>query len=264
MTPKTFIIGNRNGVMWVKFNRPEKLNALTFEVYEELKQFFLKLRDDNESKIIVITGQGRGFCSGGDINEIIAELVKMNPKQHWDFTKITCDVIGNIRTLRKPVIAAINGAATGAGACIALACDIRIASDQAKFAFLFPKVGLSGADMGACYLLPKVVGLGKATELLMTGDIIDSQEAYRIGLVNKVVPSAELERTATEFANKLLKGPHFSLCMTKDMLNQELPMGIDQALAVEASIQALCMEHKDFIEAYNAFKEKREPRFNQT
>jgi enoyl-CoA hydratase/carnithine racemase len=238
--------------------RPDKLNALTFEVYRELTDFFAA---PQEARVIVITGEGRGFCSGGDVNEIIGPLLKMNSEQLLQFTKMTCDLIKNIRTCRRPVVAAVNGTCAGAGAVIASACDIRYASDKAKFAFLFTKVGLSGADMGAAYLLPRIVGFGRASELLMTGAFIDAAEAYRIGLVNAVVPHDRLQDEVRRLAVSLSKGPALGLSVTKEMLNRELHAALEQALEWEADVQARCMQTPDFKEAFQAFVEKREPRF---
>ncbi len=178
-----------------------------------------------------------------------------------EFTRMTCELVHNIRTLPKPVIASLNGTTAGAGACIALASDIRLASEDAKIAFLFVKVGLSGADMGAAYLLPRVVGLAKATELLYTGDFITAAEAERIGLYNRVVAPAELANATREFALRLARGPVFALAKTKEMLNRELDMNLETALECEAQAQAICMQHPDYREAYEAFVAKREPKF---
>lgn len=262
MKPGSFLTENRGGVVWLRLNRPERLNAITFEVYRELRDYFAFLQGDSDCHVVVLTGSGKGFCSGGDVMDIIGELVKMSGHQFYEFTKMTCDVIGNIRLLKKPVIAAVNGVAAGAGACLALACDIRICSENAKFAFLFPKVGLSGADMGAAFLLPRVVGLGRAAELLLTGDMIDSAEAYRIGLANKVVKPEELEKTVSDLAERIKNGPRFAHSMTKDALNKEFSMTLEQALEFEAQTQAICMAHPDFTEAYRAYAEKRPPKFN--
>ncbi|HEX2268824.1 MAG TPA: enoyl-CoA hydratase-related protein, partial [Pyrinomonadaceae bacterium] len=178
-----------------------------------------------------------------------------------EFTRMTCELVRNIRTLPKPVIASLNGTTAGAGACIALASDIRLASEEAKIAFLFVKVGLSGADMGAAYLLPRVVGLAKATELLYTGDFISAAEAERLGLYNRVVAPAELANTTREFALRLARGPAFALAKTKEMLNRELDMNLETALECEAQAQAICMQHPDYREAYEAFVAKRDPKF---
>lgn len=249
------------GVATITLNRPERLNALTFEVYRELTNIFAALRNDPDVRVVVITGAGRAFCSGGDVHDIIGELFSRDMEGLLEFTRMTCELIHNIRVLPKPVIASLNGTTAGAGACIALASDIRIASDEAKIAFLFVKVGLSGADMGAAYLLPRVVGLAKATELLYTGDFISAQEAERIGLYNRVVPIEKLAATTLELAGRLAQGPAFALAKTKEMLNRELNMNLDAALECEAQAQAICMQHPDYRAAYEAFINKRSANF---
>jgi enoyl-CoA hydratase/carnithine racemase len=249
------------GVATLTLNRPERLNALTFEVYRELSDTFRALRDEDDVRVVVITGAGRAFCSGGDVHDIIGELFSRNVEGLLEFTRMTCELVSNIRMLPKPVIASLNGTTAGAGACIALASDIRIASEAAKIAFLFVKVGLSGADMGAAYLLPRVVGLAKATELLYTGDFITAHEAERIGLYNLVVSSEALESATNELAVRLAKGPSFALAKTKEMLNRELDMNLETALECEAQAQAICMQHSDYREAYEAFVAKRVPHF---
>jgi enoyl-CoA hydratase/carnithine racemase len=260
--PRSFLYEkNDNGVATITLNRPERLNALTFEVYRELTDTFAALQDDSNSRVVVITGTGRAFCSGGDVHDIIGELFSRDMEGLLEFTRMTCELVENIRKLRKPVIASLNGTTAGAGACIALASDIRIASDEAKIAFLFVKVGLSGADMGAAYLLPRVVGLAKATELLYTGDFISAHEAERIGLYNRVVAGDKLAETTRELAEGLARGPAFALEKTKEMLNRELHMNLEAALECEAQAQAICMQHPDYREAYEAFVAKREPRF---
>ena len=250
-----------SGVATITLNRPERLNALTFEVYRELTDTFAALRAESDVRVVVITGSGRAFCSGGDVHDIIGELFSRNIEGLLEFTRMTCNLIGNIRELPKPVIASLNGTTAGAGACIALASDIRIASDEAKIAFLFVKVGLSGADMGAAHLLPRVVGLAKATELLFTGDFISAPEAERIGLYNKVVPAAELASITQKIAERLAQGPSFALAKTKEMLNREIDMNLSAALECEAQAQAICMQHPDYREAYEAFVGKRAPKF---
>ncbi len=249
------------GVATITLNRPDRLNALTFEVYRELTDTFADLRTENDVRVVVINGAGRAFCSGGDVHDIIGELFARDMEGLLEFTRMTCELVRNIRLLRKPVIASLNGTTAGAGACIALASDIRIAAEEAKIAFLFVKVGLSGADMGAAYLLPRVVGLAKATELLYTGDFISAQEAERIGLYNRVVPAAQLAATTREFAERLARGPAFALAKTKEMLDREAHMSLDAALESEAQAQAICMQHPDYREAYEAFVNKREARF---
>jgi enoyl-CoA hydratase/carnithine racemase len=260
--PKTFNYKlSESGVATITLNRPDRLNALTFEVYRELTDAFAQLRNEADVRVVVITGSGRGFCSGGDVHDIIGELFSETMEGLLKFTALTCELIKNIRLLPAPVIASLNGITAGAGACIALASDLRIASEEAKIAFLFVKVGLSGADMGAAYLLPRVVGLTKATELLFTGDFISAREAERIGLYNRVVPGSELTTVTEEIAERLAKGPAFAIAKTKEMLNRELNMSLEAALECEAQAQAICMQHPDYREAYEAFVGKREPKF---
>jgi enoyl-CoA hydratase/carnithine racemase len=263
-TPSSFIYEKTvSGIVTITLNRPERLNALTFEVYRELTDTFATLRDQEDVRVVVITGAGRAFCSGGDVKDIIGELFSRDVEGLLEFTRMTCELVRNIRLLPKPVIASLNGTTAGAGACIALASDIRIATEDARIAFLFVKVGLSGADMGAAYLLPRVVGLAKATELLYTGDFISAHEAERIGLYNQVVPStAELATATNTLAERLAKGPGFALAKTKEMLNRELNMNLEAALECEAQAQAICMQHPDYREAYEAFVAKREPNFD--
>jgi enoyl-CoA hydratase/carnithine racemase len=260
-SPKSFLFEIQNGIATIQLNRPDRLNALTFEVYRELTDTFFELRQADEVSVVVITGAGRAFCSGGDVHDIIGELFSRDMEGLLDFTRMTCELIRNIRLLPKPVIASLNGTTAGAGACIALASDIRIASSDAKIAFLFVKVGLSGADMGAAFLLPRVVGLAKATELLYTGDFISAEEAHRIGLYNQVVPSPELKTATADIAQRLAQGPGFAIAKTKEMLNREMFMNLDQALEAEAQAQAICMQHPDYREAYEAFVQKRKPNF---
>jgi enoyl-CoA hydratase/carnithine racemase len=215
ISPKSFLYEQQNGIATITLNRPERLNAITFEVYQELTDFFARLGDEKEVRVVVITGAGRAFCSGGDVRDIIGELQGRDAAGLLQFTRLTCQLIHNMRRLPKPVIASINGTTAGAGACIVLASDIRIAAEEAKIAFIFVKVGLAGTDMGATYLLPRVVGLSKATELLMTGDFISAQEAAAIGLYNRVVPREQLESVTEEFAQQLARGPALGLAKTK-------------------------------------------------
>ena len=259
--PKCFLYELQEGVATITLNRPERLNALTFEVYRELTDTFAALRNQSDVRVIVITGTGRAFCSGGDVHDIIGELFTRDMEGLLEFTRMTCELINNMRSLPQPIIAKLNGTTAGAGACIALAADIRIASDAAKIAFLFVKVGLSGADMGAAYLLPRFVGLAKATELLYTGDFISAHEAERIGLYNQVVAPEMLDTACAGFAQRLAAGPAFALAKTKEMLNRELHMNLHSALECEAQAQAICMQHPDYREAYEAFVAKRPAKF---
>lgn len=257
----SFLYEQTDGVGTITLNRPDRLNALTFEVYRELTDTFAALRDEADVRAVVITGAGRAFCSGGDVHDIIGELFERDMEGLLEFTRMTCELVANIRALRKPVIASLNGTTAGAGACIALASDIRVAAEEAKIAFLFVKVGLSGADMGAAYLLPRVVGLSKATELLYTGDFISAHEAERIGLYNRVVPGDQLASATQELAERLARGPAFALAKTKELLDREAHMNLETALECEAQAQAICMQHPDYREAYEAFVAKRQPKF---
>lgn len=260
--PRSFLYEqSEQGIATITLNRPDRLNALTFEVYRELTDLFAALRAEPDVRVVVITGAGRAFCSGGDVHDIIGELFSRDMEGLLEFTRMTCELIRNIRALPKPVIASLNGTTAGAGACIALASDLRIASEDARIAFLFVKVGLAGTDMLASYLLPRVVGLSKATEMLYTGDFVTASEAERIGLYNRVVPAGELANATREFAEKLARGPAFALGKTKEMLNRELHMDLEAALEAEAQAQAICMQHPDYREAYEAFVAKREARF---
>jgi enoyl-CoA hydratase/carnithine racemase len=246
----------------ITFRRPEKLNAVTFDAYRKLTTLFAKLERD-PARAIIVTGQGRGFCTGGDVNEIIAALVDMKPAGRLAFTKMTCDLIRNIRKLSKPVAAAVNGLCAGAGAAIATACDVRFAAESARFAFLFPRVGLSGADMGVSFLLPRIVGFGRAAELMLAGDFFDAAEAHRIGFVNRVFPADALLNETRTFAKRLAEGPRQALARTKEMMNREISANLDEALDGEAKVQARLMGTPDFREAYRAFVEKRPPRFER-
>ena len=262
-SPASFLLGHQksSGVATITLNRPQRLNALTFEIYDELRSMFDALSDMPDVRVIVLTGEGKAFCSGGDVHDIIGPLLSRDFQGLLDFTRLTCDLVRSIRSCRHPVVAALNGTVAGAGAVIATACDVRIAAVSAKIAFLFTKVGLSGADMGAAWLLPRIVGRGRAAELLMTGDFISADEALRIGLYNRVVPDDKLALTAREFAEQLARGPSFALEITKDALDREAAMDLPSALEAEAQIQAALMLHPDFREAYEAFRDKREPRF---
>ena len=262
ITPQTFRFALADdGVGTLTLDRPESLNSLTFAVYRELTDSLRALAREPSLRALVITGAGRGFCSGGSVYDIIGPLFAMDAAERLAFTRMTGELIGNLRELPCPVVAAINGAAAGAGAVIALACDFRVASQQAKIAFLFVKVGLAGADMGAAWLLPQVVGLGRANELLMLGDAVTADEALRIGLVNRVVAPESVLLEAQALAARLARGPQFALAMTKRMLNGEPTMALRDALEAEAQAQQICMAHPDFREAFEAFTGKREPRF---
>lgn len=261
-SPRSFELTLAGGVAEVTLSRPERLNALTFEVYAELADTFDALSRHEEARAIVLTGRGKGFCSGGDVEDIIAQLFSRDVAGLVAFTRATGCLIGAIRRARPPVIAAINGVAVGAGAVIAAACDLRIAAQAARFGYIFPKVGLSGADMGAAHLLPRLVGLGNASELLLFGDLIDAETALRMGLVNRVTPdAASALDLARAWAERLAKGPAFAHAMTKKMLEAEHTMTLDDALEAEAQAQALCMAHSDFKAAFEANQAKQPPRF---
>jgi enoyl-CoA hydratase/carnithine racemase len=263
LSPTSFLYerDEQTSVATITLNRPDRLNALTFEVYDELRNTFRALDTEPGVRAIVITGAGRAFCSGGDVEDIIGALFECDADGLLDFTRMTCDLILAIRECRRPVIGALNGTVAGAGAVIATACDVRIAAESAKIAYLFTKVGLSGADMGASWLLPRIIGLGRATELLMTGDFLDAREAGRIGLYNRVVPDGEALLEARAFAEKLARGPSHALAVTKEALNAEAHMDLARALEAEAKAQAICMEDPNFREAYDAFVAKRKPSF---
>ncbi len=263
--PKSFRFQLDGGVALVTLDRPKTLNSLTFEVYAELRDFLPLLSTDDDVRAVVITGEGKGFCSGGDREAIIAELFARDMKGLLDFTRMTGALIRNLRRVRRPVVAAVNGVAVGAGAVIALACDVRIAVRSARFGFIFPQVGLCGADMGAAHLLPRVVGLGRANEILFSGELVGAEEAHRIGLVNRLVDDAPSKNAALEeamtYAQKLARGPAFAHAMTKQMIEDEHGMTLDEALESEAQAQAICMMHPDFKEAYQAAVAKRAPKF---
>lgn len=256
-----YSVDSATGVATITLDRPERLNALTFEVYDELRRAFYAIHDDDDVRVVILTGTGRGFCTGGDVEDIIGRLFERDMRGLLEFTRMTCDLILAMRRCRKPVIGALNGTVAGAGAVIATACDMRIGAESAKIAYLFTRVGLSGADMGAAWMLPRIVGLGKASELLMTGDFMSAEEAHRIGLYNRVVAGDDLADEARSLAEKLARGPSFALEITKDSLNREASMDLAGALEAEAQIQAALMLHPDFRESYDAFVEKRDPNF---
>ena len=256
-----FLYSVNDGVATLTFNRPEVMNALTFEVYAQLRDLFETLRYDEAVRVVVLTGAGDNFCSGGDVHQIIGELLKRDMKGHLEFTRMTGAVVQNMRLLDKPIIAALNGMTAGAGAVLALASDLRIASEKARLAFLFTRVGLTGADMGAAYLLPRVVGMGRALELLLLGDTIDASTAERYGLVNRVVPHGDLLPAAYEWARRLAQGPTLAISMTKHMLNRELNMDLVAAIEAEAQAQALILMGEDHRIFYEAFQGKVQPRF---
>lgn len=252
----------REGVATLRIDRPETLNSLTFGIYEELRRRFLELQDEAAVRAVVLVGEGRAFCSGGSVTEIIGPLLQRDAAGMLAFTRMTCDVVRRMRALRKPIVAAVNGIAVGAGAVLATAADCRIFARDARIGFLFNRVGLSGGDMGVAYLLPRIVGLGRASELLFTGEIIESEEAYRIGLANRVVPNDRCTGTAWTLAKRIADGPALGNSITKELLTEEMGMDLEAALGEEARAQALCMESEDFREGHRAFLEKRAPDFH--
>jgi enoyl-CoA hydratase/carnithine racemase len=248
-----------DGVATVTLNRPEKLNPLTFESYADLRDLLHELPHREDAKVLVIRGEGKGFCGGGDVNEIIGELIKMDPKDLIGFTRMTGEVIRAMRECPVPIVAGIQGIAAGAGSVIALASDFRVCTTRAKFAFLFTKVGLSGGDMGAAYLLPRMVGVGRATELLMLGDTIDAETADRYGLVSQLVEEDALDDAVDVLARRLADGPTLAFAQTKSLITRELDMPIGSAMELDAMTQALLMTTHDHAEFHAAFNEKRPP-----
>ena len=261
MNPRSFRFEQSGPVATLRLDRPQAMNALTFDVYRELTDTLRALADRREVRAVVLTGTGRAFCTGGDVREIIGALLGRDEKALLEFTTLTCDLIRAMRALPRPIVASLNGTVAGAGAAIALASDFRVAADTARIAFLFVKVGLAGADMGAAHLLPRMVGLGRATELLMTGDFIEARRAHEIGLYHRVVPQPQLLPEARALAERLARGPSLALAATKDALNREAAMDLAAALELEAQVQAELMRHPNFRESYDAFTAKREPRF---
>jgi enoyl-CoA hydratase/carnithine racemase len=256
---KHFRFAVEGGVASVTFDRPERLNALTFDAYADLRDLLAELPHRQDVRVLVITGTGRGFCSGGDVHDIIGALQKADARDLLDFTRMTGSVVQRMRELPVPVIASVNGVAAGAGAVIALAADFRLLARSATFAFLFTRVGLAGADMGSAYLLPRLVGLGRATELLMLGEDLDAERALEIGLANRVEEDDQLPRAATVLARRLADGPALALATTKMLLTRELDSGLGPSLELEAMAQALLMTTRDHAEFYAAFQEGRSP-----
>ncbi len=261
MTTKGFRCQEAGGVATLTLDRPDTLNSLTFEMYRELTGVFRALPARREIRAVVLTGAGRAFCTGGDVKEIIGELLQHDHAQLLAFTRLTCELVRAMREAPQPIVACLNGTVAGAGAALALAADFRVAADTAKIAFLFVKVGLAGADMGAACLLPRVVGLGRATQLLMTGDFVDATEAERIGLYHRVVPKDGLDAATRSLVARLVRAPREAIAATKAALNHELTLAIGTALDHEAVVQAELMTRPDFREGFAAFMEKRPPRF---
>ena len=249
------------GVATLTLNRPDRKNPLTFDSYHELRNLFMALNHATDVKAVVLTGEGGNFCSGGDVHEIIGPLTKMSMTEMLEFTRMTGDLVKQIRLCPQPVIAAIDGICAGAGAMMALAADIRLGTPQAKTAFLFTRVGLAGADMGACALLPRMIGQGRASELLFTGRVMTAQEGLQWGFFNALHEANVLLPAAHKLAHELASGPTFAHSMTKTMLHQEWAMTLDQAIEAEAQAQAICMQTQDFKRAYEAFAAKQKPVF---
>ncbi len=260
--PYDFLYSVENHIATITLNRPEVLNALTLDSYAQLRDLFEELRYADDVKAVILTGTGRAFCSGGDVYKIIGEVLDRDMKGHLDFCRMTGHVVRNMRLLPKPIIGAINGLAAGAGAVLALACDLRVMAEEAKLAFLFTRVGLTGADMGAAFLLPRIVGQGRAMELLLLGDDLDAATAERYGLVNRLAPNDQVLALARDWAERLAGGPTYALGMTKLMVNNEWTMDLNAALEAEAQAQALMMMGQDHRAFFEAFKEKRRPTFS--
>jgi enoyl-CoA hydratase/carnithine racemase len=254
-----FSLDIADGVATLTFSRPDKLNALTFEAYADLRDVVAELPHRGDARVLVITGHGRGFCSGGDVEEIIGALQRMEAAELLEFTRMTGSVVKGLRDCPLPVIAAVNGIAAGAGSVIALAADFRLLARSARFAFLFTSVGLSGADMGSAYLLPRLVGLGRATELLMLGDKVDAERALAIGLATEVVDDDALPAAAASLAVRLAGGPALAYSQTKLLLAREQDMDLAGAIEMEALVQALLMKSHDHGEFYRAWSDGRKP-----
>jgi enoyl-CoA hydratase/carnithine racemase len=251
----------RNKVGWVTLNRPEKKNTLTFESYAELRDLMRRLPYAVDVKAIVLAGADGNFCSGGDVHEIIGPLTRMSMPELLNFTRMTGDLVRAMRACPQPIIAAVDGVCAGAGAILAMASDIRLSTPRSKTAFLFTRVGLAGCDMGACAILPRIIGHGRAAELLLSGRNMSAEEALAWGFYSRLTPPEELLAAAGQLAQQLADGPTFAHGMTKTMLNQEWNMGLEQALESEAQAQALCMKTEDFRRAYEAFSAKQRPIF---
>ena len=245
----------------ITLDRPERKNPLTFESYAELRDLFRDLVHATDVKAVIVRGAGDNFCSGGDVHEIIGPLTRMSTVELLAFTRMTGDLVLAMRRCPQPIVAAIDGICAGAGAILALASDFRIATTRARTAYLFTRVGLAGCDMGACTMLPRLIGQGRASELLFTGRAMTADEGASWGFYNRVVEPAALHETALGFATELVAGPTFAHGMTKTMLHQEWSMTIEQAIEAEAQAQALCMQTGDFKRAYEAFADKRKPVF---
>ncbi len=261
LKPEHFIWEMKGRVATIRLNRPERKNPLTFQSYAELRDTFRALVYADDVDVVVFLPNGGNFSSGGDVHDIIGPLVKMDMKELLAFTRMTGDFVKAILACGKPVISAVDGVAVGAGAIITMASDIRLATPAAKTAFLFTKVGLAGCDMGACAILPRIIGQGRAAELLYTGRSMSAEEGDRWGYYNRIVAADELEADALRLAQSIADGPTFAHGITKTQLSQEWAMGVEQAIEAEAQAQAICMQTRDFERAYNAFVAKQKPVF---
>ena len=250
-----------DGVATVTLNRPERKNPLTFDSYAELRDLFARLKYASDVHAVVITGAGGNFCSGGDVHEIIGPLVRLKAPELLMFTRMTGDLVKTMRACPQPIVAAIDGVCAGAGAIVAMASDLRLGTARSKTAFLFNRVGLAGCDMGACALLPRIIGQGRASELLYTGRALGGEEAERWGFFNRLCSPETVLADAQALASELAQGPTFANGITKTMLHQEWNMSVDQAIEAEAQAQAICMLTEDFTRAYDAFVAKQKPRF---
>ena len=259
--PAHFLLDVADRVATVTLNRPERKNPLTFESYRELTDFFHACSKDEAVKAVVITGAGGNFSSGGDVFEIIGPLVEMNTKDLTAFTRMTGELVKAMRACPQPIVAAVDGICAGAGAIIAMASDLRIAAPKAKVAFLFNKVGLAGCDMGACAILPRIIGQGRASELLYTGRFMSAEEGERWGFFSRLVAAEDVLTEAQALAREIASGPTFANTMTKRMLAMEWAMSVEEAIEAEAVAQALCMTTEDFARAYRAFAAKEKPVF---
>ncbi len=259
--PKHFMLDFVGDVAVVRLDRPERKNPLTFDSYAELRDWFRELNYAEDVGAVVFASNGGNFCSGGDVHDIIGPLLALDMKGLMRFTRMTGDLVKAMVNCGKPVIAAIDGVCAGAGAIIAMASDIRFASPEAKTAFLFTRVGLAGCDMGACAVLPRIIGQGRAADLLYSGRSMSAEEGFAWGFFNRVVDAGDLEAEATAYAQRIAEGPNFGHMMTKTMLAQEWSMSIEQAVEAEAQAQAICMQTRDFKRAYDAFVAKQKPVF---
>jgi enoyl-CoA hydratase/carnithine racemase len=261
LKPEHFLWDVDNGIATIRLDRPERKNPLTFDSYAELRDTFRGLVDADDVDVVVIASNGGNFCSGGDVHEIIGPLIGMDMKQLLSFTRMTGDLVKAMIGCGKPIVAAVDGVCVGAGAIIAMAADLRLATPEATTAFLFTRVGLAGCDMGACAVLPRIIGQGRAAELLYTGRSMTAEEGERWGFFNAIHPAGDLEPRAQTLARRLADGPTFAHGITKTQLNQEWNMGLEQAIEAEAQAQAICMQTADFERAYRAFVARQTPVF---